>query len=233
MFFISADPVFQSGDTVAVFGAGPVGLLCAYSALLRGASRVYVIDHIQQRLDKAKQIGAIPINFTHGNAADQILKLEPTGVNRSCDCCGYQCVDAKLKPQQNAILNDALKVTEVGGGIGIVGIYVAQEDAPGRPRADTIAPTIEFNISEFWLKGLSMRAGIVDPKKLAPRLLELVKSGRADLDWLISREIGIEDADEGYRRFDQGKETKVVIRFRWREEEAKEGREGRSKRTKV
>jgi len=55
---------FQAGESVAVFGAGPVGLLCAYSAILRGASKVYLVDHNQSRLDKGATIGAIPINFT-------------------------------------------------------------------------------------------------------------------------------------------------------------------------
>ncbi|KZL80618.1 alcohol dehydrogenase -like domain-containing protein, partial [Colletotrichum incanum] len=54
---------FQPGDSVAVFGAGPVGLLSAYSAILRGASKVYVVDHVEERLELAASIGAIPINF--------------------------------------------------------------------------------------------------------------------------------------------------------------------------
>lgn len=205
---------FQPGETVAVFGAGPVGLLCAYSAILRGAAKVYIVDYIQSRLDKGKSIGAIPINFTHGNAAKQILEREPEGVNRSCDCCGYECLNEKLEMQQNALLNDAIHVTSSGGGIGVIGAYMAQDKAPGRPEADKIAPTIDFPITEFWTKGLTMRGGIVDPKLLAPRLVELVKSGRAKPGFIVSSVIGIEEAEEGYRKFDE-KETKVVIRFPW------------------
>lgn len=100
-----------SGDTVVVFGAGrslhsqrdnicmliysgPVGLLYAYSAFLRGATRVYSVDHVPARLAKPKSIDAIPTDFSASDPVAQILKLEPNGVDRSCDCVGFECVDA-------------------------------------------------------------------------------------------------------------------------------------------
>jgi threonine dehydrogenase-like Zn-dependent dehydrogenase len=210
---------FRAGETVAVFGAGPVGLLCAYTALFRGAARVYIIDHVKARLAKGKQIGAIPINFTKGNAANQILKFEKLGVHRSCDCVGYECVNAELKPQQNAVINDMVNVTLPGGGIGQIGVYIAQSPAPGRPEAAKISPTLEFPQTAFWSKSLSLKAGICDPQALAPQLVELIKSGRVDLSWLVSSVIGIEDVPEGYKRFDKQLETKVVIRFKWEDDE--------------
>lgn len=210
---------FRAGETVAVFGAGPVGLLCAYTALFRGAARVYVVDHVPARLNKAKDLGAIPINFTKGNAAQQILKQEPKGVDRSCDCCGYECVNEKLEPQQNAIITNAVAATTRGGGIGIIGVYVAQDKAPGRPEAGKIPPTLDFPMTEFFSKGLSMKTGIVNPMALAPQLVELVKSGRARPGAIVSSIIGMEEVPEGYRRFNKQLETKVVIRFPWQEEE--------------
>ena len=210
---------FRAGETVAVFSAGPVGLLCAYTALFRGAARVYVVDHVQARLTKAKEIGAIPINFTKGNAAQQILKLEPNGVDRSCDCCGYECVNEKLEPQQNAIINNAVTATTRGGGIGLVGSYLTQDKAPGRPEAGKIPPTLDFPMTEFWSKSLTIKAGIVNPQVLAPQLVELVKSGRAKPGCITSNVIGIEEVPEGYRRFNNHLETKVVIRFPWEDDE--------------
>lgn len=83
---------FEAGDSVAVFGAGPVGLMAAYSACIRGASRIYVVDHVQQRLDKAREIGpgVVPIDFTKPgqSASEQILALDGGGVNRAVDCVG-------------------------------------------------------------------------------------------------------------------------------------------------
>ncbi|KAH6611923.1 alcohol dehydrogenase GroES-like domain-containing protein [Boeremia exigua] len=210
---------FRAGETVAVFGAGPVGLLCAYTALFRGAARVYVVDHVQARLNKAKDIGAIPINLTKGSPAQQILKLEPNGVDRSCDCCGYECVNENLEPQQNHIINNAVAATARGGGIGLVGIYIAQDKAPGRPEAGQIPPTLDFPMSDFWSKGLTIKAGVVNPQALAPQLVELVKSGRAKPGCITSSVIGIEEVPEGYRRFNRQLETKVVIRFPWEDDE--------------
>jgi threonine dehydrogenase-like Zn-dependent dehydrogenase len=210
---------FRAGETVAVFGAGPVGLLCAYTALLRGASRVYVVDHVKSRLAKAKEIGAIDINFTKGNAVQQILKYEKLGVNRSCDCCGYEAVNEKLEPQQNAIINNMIDVTIQGGGIGVVGVYMAQAKTPGRPNADHLSATIEFPMSAFWIKSLSIKAVVVDPQELIPQLLELIKSGRAHPGCVVSSVISIEEVPEGYRKFSQHLETKVVIRFPWQDDE--------------
>jgi len=155
---------FEFGDTVVVFGAGesvnlssdvvpqltwytgPVGPLCAYSALFRGANKVYSVDRVPQRLAKAKSIGAIPIDFTDGDPVAQILKFEPDGVDRSCDCVGYECVNAEgvnigntvivqavsahsigsrvLFPLCNANYNCLqINVTRSGGGIGLIGVY--------------------------------------------------------------------------------------------------------------
>ena len=188
--------------------------MCAYSAILRGASKVYVVDHLQNRLDKAKSIGAIPINFTHSNAAEQILKLEPNGVNRCCDCVGEECLNTDLKPQQNAVINDMVHAARIGGGLGIVGIYSAQPAAPGRPNADKIKPTLEFPMTEFWSKNLSMGSGTVQlTPQLTESLLQLIQSGRGKASFVVSSVLGIDDAPKGYERFEKGLETKVILKF--------------------
>ena len=205
---------FQPGEVVAVFGAGPVGLLCAYSALLRGAAKVYSVDNVEARLATAQSIGAIPINFTkNGGPAAQILPLEPNGVQRVCDCVGYENLNQDLKPQQNFVLEEGIKVASANGGIGVVGVYSAQPDSKGTPRGSTISPNITFPITEFWTKNLSLKGGTVDSKPVVPQLLQLVKSGRARPGFIVSLEIPIEDAPIGYRRFNDHLETKVIINF--------------------
>jgi threonine dehydrogenase-like Zn-dependent dehydrogenase len=215
---------FQAGDTVAVFGCGPMGLLCIYSAILRGASRVYAVDHVKARLDKAREIGAIPIDFTSskGSASEQILKLEPDGVRRSCDCCGYECINDNLKEQENFIISEMVKVTGTNGGMGVAGVYFAEPDSKGTPRGSTKNPNISFPMTTWWEKGLSMRGGAVDDKTVAPILLELVLSGRARPGFIVSGEFGIDEAPEAYRRFDRKLETKALLTFPWRKEEGEE-----------
>lgn len=208
---------FQSGDSVAVFGAGPVGLLCAYSAMLRGASKVFVVDYVKARLEKAASIGAIPIDFTEDGkgAAALILEKDPEGVVRSCDCYGYECVNEHLKPQPDYIMQEAIKVTAVGGGIGSIGVYAEVPRSEGAPRAGEISGHIVMDLSTMFNKALSFKIGPAPILELNPRLLQLVQSGRAKPSFIVSSEVGIDDAPLAYRRFDQRLETKVVIRFPW------------------
>lgn len=122
---------FQPGDSVAVFGAGPVGLMAAYSAQLRGASRVYVVDRVPERLRAAERIGATPIDFTAGDAVDQIIALNGDMVDRSVDAVGYQAVGKDNSTEQpNIVLENMIRVTRACGGLGIPGLYVPRFVTP-------------------------------------------------------------------------------------------------------
>jgi threonine dehydrogenase-like Zn-dependent dehydrogenase len=91
---------------------------------------VYSVDRVPQRLAKAESLGAIPIDFSKGDPAAQILKLEPNGVDRSCDCSGWESVNAKGENIGNIVLIQAVAVTRIGGGIGLIGGFVPEE--PGK-----------------------------------------------------------------------------------------------------
>ena len=123
---------FRPGETIAIFGAGPVGLMAAYSAVLRGASRVYVVDAVKERLDAAKKIGCIPINFTSSDPVKQIIDDNGDMVDRAVDAVGYQAVNSSgSKEQPNIVLDQIIKVTRPTGGLGIPGLYVPAD--PGAP----------------------------------------------------------------------------------------------------
>lgn len=117
---------FQPGDSVAVFGAGPVGLMAAYSAQLRGASRVFVVDRVPERLRAAERIGAIAVDFTAGDAVDQIISGNGGEmVDRSVDAVGYQAVGNDNSTEvPNIVLENMIRVTRACGGLGIPGLYV-------------------------------------------------------------------------------------------------------------
>ncbi|KAF2137078.1 uncharacterized protein K452DRAFT_329404 [Aplosporella prunicola CBS 121167] len=205
---------FEPGDTVVVFGAGPVGLLAAYSAQLRGASRVYAVDRVPARLRLAASIGAVPINFAHADPVAQILAREPGGVARAVDCVGYEAVDSNGTRRPHIVLSDMVRVAAAGGGLGQIGVFFAAESASaGIPFAEQTSATVQFPIVEFFNKGLSLKSGPVDPKIWAPRLMELVAEGRAQLDFIVSFVVGIEEAPEAYRRFERREESKAVIIF--------------------
>ncbi|EPE32164.1 NAD(P)-binding Rossmann-fold containing protein [Glarea lozoyensis ATCC 20868] len=206
---------FVPGDSVAIFGAGPVGLLAAHSAIIRGASRVYVVDHVEQRLELAESFGAIPINFngTNGTAVEQIMRLEPDGVTRSVDCVGYEAVNKINERQSNLIIMDMVAVTSSRGGISSVGVYTHNGATAGTPLGNTTTPNVEFPIVNFFEKGLTYRAGPVDVKLNAPQLTHLIETGVANPALIVSSFIDIEQAPEYYRRFSDHLETKIVIRF--------------------
>jgi threonine dehydrogenase-like Zn-dependent dehydrogenase len=122
---------FQPGESIAVFGAGPVGLMAAYSATLRGASAVYVVDSVPERLAQAEKIGCIPIDFSKGDAVEAIIKKNGGMVDRSVDAVGYQASGDGKKEQPSIVLENCIKVTRPTGGIGVPGLYVPSD--PGAP----------------------------------------------------------------------------------------------------
>lgn len=100
--------------------------MAAYSGKLRGASRVFVVDQVPSRLEAAKSIGCIPINFSEGDPVEQIIKLNDGNlVDRAVDAVGYQAVDKSGKKEQpNIVLDQLIMVTRPTGGLGIPGLYV-------------------------------------------------------------------------------------------------------------
>ena len=126
---------FSPGESIAVFGAGPVGLMAAYSASLRGASRIFVVDKVPERLAATKKIrGATPIDFSAGDAVEAIIKAnDGKMVDRSVDAVGYQAVGSGKGEGEvpNVVLEQCIMVTRATGGIGVPGLYVPAD--PGAP----------------------------------------------------------------------------------------------------
>ncbi len=204
---------FNPGDTVVVFGAGPVGLLAAYSAFLRGANKVYVVDRVEDRLFLAAAIGAIPINLARGDPSAQILAKEPNGVQRVVDCVGEEAVNSAGAPDEGFIISQAVAMTAYHGGIGIVGVYNAQNRSAGTPLGASVSPTITFPITPFWIKSITIGSGIVDARAYQQQLYQLVSTGRANPGFIISNSFNVEDAPQAYSRFDQKLESKVLLTF--------------------
>ncbi|RYP34408.1 hypothetical protein DL767_004277 [Monosporascus sp. MG133] len=205
---------FRAGDTVAIFGAGPVGLMAAYSAIIRGASTVYSVDYVPERLRLAESLGAVPINFREADPVEQILAREPNGVTRSVDAVGYEQFDRNLPVAPATIIHNMLAVTSSGGGMGTVGVYNPESgNTDSAPRGGTVQAHVNFSMSDFFFRELKWEAGPSKPIDLAPELTHLVASGRARPGFLVSDVISIEEAPEAYARFERRETTKVVIAF--------------------
>ncbi|KAL4934240.1 uncharacterized protein BDV17DRAFT_285964 [Aspergillus undulatus] len=190
---------FEAGDSVAVFGAGPVGLLAAYFAILRGASRVYSVDRVQDRLDLAESIGAIPINFAVSDPVQQILELEPTGVRRGVEAVGYEAINSSGVYDSDVTLRNLIDVTARQGGIGVVGLF---SEGVGH-----------IDYGQAYSKELIIKGGVVLPLQVASEIVPLIESGQAHPSFIVSQVISIEEAPEYYGRFNRTEESKVVIQF--------------------
>ena len=84
----------QPGELIVIYGAGPVGLMAAHSAMIKGACMVMVVDRHPDRLKLVEKAGAIPIDDSKGSPVDQIMELtDGRGADRGCECVGYQAHD--------------------------------------------------------------------------------------------------------------------------------------------
>lgn len=166
------------------------------------------------RLERAASIGAIPINFNETDAVQSILSHEPNGVTRAVDCVGMEAVNAQGELDEGVILRNMVQVVGQYGGIGQIGVYMAQaSNSVGAPLAETIPQSISFAISDFFQKHLRYEAGVVDPKILAPKLVELISAGRARPGFISSAEIRLDEVPWYYQRFDRKEEIKCISIF--------------------
>jgi len=190
----------QEGDTVVVFGAGPVGIMAARSAWLFGAGRVIVIDHIDYRLEFVEKYAPAEVyNYNEIGDVVQFLK-ETTGWVGADVCIDAVGAEATGRPMQTLLgkklhavggaataLGWAINGVRKGGVISVVGVY-----GP----IDAMVP-----IGNLVNKGLTMRGNQASVKRHLPRLVEHVKNGVIDPKPLITHRIPLEDAAEAYKMF--------------------------------
>jgi len=203
---------FNPGESVAVFGAGPVGLMAAYSATLRGASRVFVVDRVPERLKAAEKIGCHAVDFSKGSAVDEILKVNGGMVDRSVDAVGYQATKGESSEEvPNIVLEQCIQVTRATGGIGIPGLYVPSD--PGAPDEQSKKGMMALSFGKLFEKGLKLATGQCNVKRYNRYLRDMIIAGKAKPSFVVSHEIGLDDAPTAYEKFDKRVEgyTKVLI----------------------
>ena len=209
----------KPGESVAVFGAGPVGLMSAYSCLIRGAAQVYSVDHVKERLDKAEQIGAIPINYDEGDPVAQIkLRRKGKGTDKGIDAVGYQATSAgssaaggEQDEVPNIVLNQLIEVVEPTGSLGIPGLYVPSD--PGGVNEGAKKGALSINFGKLFEKGLRLGTGQCNVKQYNAHLRDLIMAGRANPSFVVSHDVPLDDAAEAYRKFDRREDgyTKVIL----------------------
>ena len=190
----------KKGDTVVVFGAGPIGIMAARCAWLFGAARVIVIDHIEYRLDFVKKYAPCEA-YNFKSLVDPVYFIKKTtdwfGADVCIDAVGsdasgsalHTITGKKLLLQAGAAtaLHWAINSVKKGGIVSIVGVY-----GP----TDNLVP-----IGNVLNKGLTIRANQTSVKRLLPRLIEHIQNGVLDPKSLITHRIPLRDVSDAYRIF--------------------------------
>ncbi len=201
----------RPGHTVAVFGAGPVGLLAAYSAVLRGAARVFVVDQHKDRLALGERFGAEPIDFSAGDPVEQILDANGGMVDRGVEAVGYQAHDPTGEEHPELVLDNLVRAVRSTGVIGVVGVYMPQDPGAADPAAKD--GRVAWDYGTFFAKGQRMGTGQCPVKHYNRELRDLIVAGRANPGLLVSHELPLTAAPDGYAHFDKREDgwTKVVL----------------------
>lgn len=202
----------RPGESVVILGCGPVGLMAAHSAMIKGASQVFIVDRHPDRLGLAEQIGAIPINDSKESPTEQILELTSgLGADCGCECVGYQCHDPAGHEVPNMTMNELVKAVKATGQLGVVGVFVEQDPSA----ADKLAKEgkMAFDFGAFFTKGQRMGTGQANVKAYNRYLAELIHHDRAKPSWIVSHELSLEEAPDAYAHFDSREDgwTKVIL----------------------
>ena len=202
----------QPGETIVIYGGGPVGLMAALSATIKGAAKIMVVDRHPDRLRLAGQIGAIAIDDSKGSPVDQVKEhTSGLGADRGCECVGYQAHDPQGHEDNSVTLNELIQSVRFTGGIGTVGVYVPQD--PGAPDDLAKQGMALFDFGGFWFKGQHMGTGQCPVKRYNRHLRNLIAQDKVKPSWIVSHDLPLSQAPEAYKHFDAREEgwTKVVL----------------------
>ena len=190
----------RKGDTVVVFGAGPVGLLAARSAWLFGAGRVIVIDHLEYRLEMARTFAHAEV-YDFREIGDPVVFLKKATDSLGADVCIdavgadasgnllHDLLGKKLKLEAGSpiALHWAVNSVRKGGVVSIVGVY--------GPTGNMIP------IGNVVNKGITIRANQASVKRLLPRLIEHIRLGHLSPKDIITHRVPLEHVAEAYHIF--------------------------------
>lgn len=200
------------GSSVAIYGAGPVGLMSAACAKMLGAERIFMVDHHPYRLAYAqKTYGVIPINFDDDDdPADTIIRQTPgmRGVDGVVDAVGFEAKGSttetilatlKLEGSSGKALRQCIAAVRRGGVVSVPGVYAGFIHG--------------FMFGDAFDKGLTFKMGQTHVHRFMPELLEHIEAGRLAPEAIISHRMSLEDAAKGYKLFDKKEEDcrKVIL----------------------
>ncbi len=200
------------GSSIAIYGAGPVGLLSAACARMLGAEQIFMVDHHDYRLAYAQHTyGVIPINFDDDDdPADTIIRQTAgsRGVDGVVDAVGFEAKGSttetvlatlKLEGSSGKALRQCIGAVRRGGVVSVPGVYSGFIHG--------------FLFGDAFDKGLTFKMGQTHVQRYLPELLGHIETGRLQPEAIISHRLSLEQAAEGYKLFDKKQEQcrKVIL----------------------
>jgi threonine dehydrogenase-like Zn-dependent dehydrogenase len=205
----------QPGDTIAVWGCGPVGLFAIQSAFLLGAERVIAIDQLDYRLRMAREkLGAETLNRKEVDVLDALREMTGgRGPDACIDAVGLEAVTegplyavdrvkqaARIESDRPFALREAIVACRNGGTISVIGVYGGFVDT--------------FPMGSFMNRSLTMKSGQAHVQRYMRPLLERIQKGEIDTTFLITHRLPLSDAPRGFELFARKQDdcVKVVLK---------------------
>lgn len=205
----------KPGDTVAIWGCGPVGQFAIRSAFLLGAERVIAIDRFPERLDLARQAGAEIINYEESRQVLEVLK-ELTGGRGPDSCIDAVGMEAhgfgpqfwydrtkqavRAETERPLVLREAIQACRKGGTVSVPGVYGGLGD--------------KIPLGAFVNKALTLRSGQTHVQRYLRPLLDMIEQGKIDPSFIVTHHVPLEQAPEAYELFKKKQDgcIKVVLK---------------------
>jgi threonine dehydrogenase-like Zn-dependent dehydrogenase len=204
----------EEGDTVAVWGCGPVGLFAVQSAFVMGAHRVIAIDHYRRRLELARSMGAEVLDYREVDVRAALKEMTGgIGPDACIDAVGMEAhgiaIDniadqtkamAFMTTERAHVLRQVILACRKGGRVSIPGVYGGFAD--------------KIPVGAMMEKGLTIKTGQTHVHRYLKPLLALIEEGKIDTTFLISHHASLEQAPEMYKHWhdDQNTYTKIVLK---------------------
>ncbi|GAO43084.1 zinc-dependent alcohol dehydrogenase [Flavihumibacter petaseus] len=200
----------KGGETIVIYGSGPVGLMAAKSAWLRSAGRVIIVDTLQYRLDKARQTTNAEIILWEGDGKNVTEMIRTLTDGRGADVCieavGFE-PDRNFLDRAKAVINlekGSPKVLEAcmssvrrGGFVSVLGVYPTTYD--------------NFPVGQFFDKGITMRGGQAPAHKYIDMLMNVVQQGKVKLNDIITHRLPLSQIADGYAMFKKKEDNCVKV----------------------
>ncbi len=206
----------RCSDIVVIYGAGAIGLLSAMCSFVRGAAQVFVVDAIPERLEKAAELGAVPVDMRDGHAVDRVLEQiarerqgvawrgedANLGATVCIDAIGFQARDpldyAVEKP--STVIDDLARIIAVNGRLAIIGVFL--DNDPRAPSEPAKKGLYSIPWGTLFKKGVNIGMGRDDDKRYNDHLRDLIVRGRIKPSKIVSHRLPLRDAPDAFAKFD-------------------------------